>query len=346
MHLGRLAIGAGLAALVLVTLVVVSGLSPSWAQTAATTSETASPPANQATEAPGLWTRTVVMVRNEQRRLHGELATAIRGLRAEGSLAAAWSLLVLSFLYGLFHAAGPGHGKAVISTYLLTHERELRRGLLLAWAAALMQAVTAIVLVLGLVAVIGWTRRDAQAAVGTLESVSFALIALLGAALALRALWALRRRIFPRAASPAPHIHDAACGHDHGACGHVHMPSEAQVRQATSLRTSLAIILSIGIRPCSGGVLVLLFAEVLDLRWAGIAAVFAMAVGTALAVSGLAILTLLFRGAAVALAERQVGLGKGLALAGTTVALLGGIVIMGLGTTLFLGSLGPAHPLL
>ena len=116
------------------------------------------------------------------------------------------------------------------------------------------------------------------------------------------------------------------------------------------MRASLAIILSIGIRPCSGGVLVLLFAEVLGLRWAGIAAVFVMSIGTALAVSGLAMLTLLFRGAAVALAERQGaarwGGGQGLAVAGMAVAMLGGIVIMGLGTTLFLGSLGPAHPLL
>ena len=273
-------------------------------------------------EAPGFWTSTVALVRQEQRRLHRALADAIRSLRAEKSTAAAWSLLVTSFLYGLFHAAGPGHGKAVISTYLLTHERELKRGLLLAWAAAFVQGVTAIALVLGLVAASGWTRRDAQAAVGT-----------------------LRRRLAGRGPARADHAH----GHEHGHCGHNHLPSEAQVRAATSWRASLAIILSIGIRPCSGGVLVLLFAEVLALRWAGVAAVFAMSIGTALAVSGLAILTLLFRGAATALATHRGGgwVGaQGLAIAGGTVAVLGGIVIMGLGATLFLGSLGPAHPLL
>ena len=299
-------------------------------------------------EAPGFWTSTVALVRQEQRRLHRALAGAIRLLRAEKSTAAAWSLLVTSFLYGLFHAAGPGHGKAVISTYLLTHERELKRGLLLAWAAAFVQGVTAIALVLGLVAAIGWTRRDAQAAVGTLESVSFGLIALLGAGLALRALWALRRRLAGRGPARADHAHGHK--HEHGHCGHNHLPSEAQVRAATSWRASLAIILSIGIRPCSGGVLVLLFAEVLALRWAGVAAVFAMSIGTALAVSGLAILTLLFRGAATALATPRGGGGwvgaQGLAIAGSTVAMLGGILIMGLGATLFLGSLGPAHPLL
>ena len=326
----------------------VLGVDPAGAQAPAR-SETGAAEA----EAPGFWTSTVALVRQEQRRLHRALAGAIRSLRAEKSIAAAWSLLVTSFLYGLFHAAGPGHGKAVISTYLLTHERELKRGLLLAWAAAFVQGVTAIALVLGLVAAIGWTRRDAQAAVGTLESVSFALIALLGAGLALRALWALRRRLAGRGPARVDHAHSHehkhGHGHGHGHCGHNHLPSEAQVRAATSWRASLAIILSIGIRPCSGGVLVLLFAEVLALRWAGVAAVFAMSIGTALAVSGLAILTLLFRGAATALATHRGGgwVGaQGLAIAGSTVAMLGGILIMGLGAMLFLGSLGPAHPLL
>ena len=315
----------------------VLGVNPAGAQAPAQ-SETGAAEA----EAPGLWTSSVALVRQEQRRLHRALAGAIRSLRAEKSTAAAWSLLVTSFLYGLFHAAGPGHGKAVISTYLLTHERELKRGLLLAWAAAFVQGVTAIALVLGLVAAIGWTRRDAQAAVGTLESVSFALIALLGAGLALRALWALRRRLVGRGPARADQAHE----HEYGHCGHSHLPSQTQVRAATSSwRASLAIILSIGIRPCSGGVLVLLFAEVLALRWAGVAAVFAMSIGTALAVSGLAVLTLLFRGAATALAAHRGGSGQGLAIAGSTLAMLGGIVIMGLGATLFLGSLGPAHPL-
>lgn len=322
----------------------VLGVNPAGAQAPAQ-SETGAAEA----EAPGLWTSSLALVRQEQRRLHRALAGAIRSLRAEKSTAAAWSLLVTSFLYGLFHAAGPGHGKAVISTYLLTHERELKRGLLLAWAAAFVQGVTAIALVLGLVAAIGWTRRDAQAAVGTLESVSFALIALLGAGLALRALWALRRRLVGRGPARADQAHDHEHEYGHGRCGHSHLPSQTQVRAAASWRASLAIILSIGIRPCSGGVLVLLFAEVLALRWAGVAAVFAMSIGTALAVSGLAVLTLLFRGAATALAAHRGGSGwggaQGLAIAGSTLAMLGGIVIMGLGATLFLGSLGPAHPL-
>jgi len=293
---------------------------------------------------PGLWSRIVTSVRLEQRRLHQELTRAIRALREDHSLAAAWSLLLLSFLYGLFHAAGPGHGKAVISAYLLTHESQIRRGLWLAAAASLVQGITAIVLVQGVVAVIGWTRRDAQAAVGTLESVSFALIAALGAGLTLRALWSLWRRFGVQSnrsgASGHAHDHGDACS---AGCGHQHLPTDEQLSRPTSLRSLAAIVLSIGIRPCSGAVLVLFFAEILDLRLIGILAVFAMSLGTALAVSALALLTLLFRQAAVSLTRFE---GARLAVAGNAVAMLGGIAIMGLGVSLLLASLGPAHPLM
>jgi ABC-type nickel/cobalt efflux system permease component RcnA len=112
-------------------------------------------PAAQAGEgrpAPGaslssLWARTVIYVRSQQRDLHRELAGAIKALRREGSAAAAWSLIVLSFLYGVFHAAGPGHGKAVISTYLVTHKSALSRGIWLSAVASLIQGLTAIHLV-------------------------------------------------------------------------------------------------------------------------------------------------------------------------------------------------------
>jgi len=315
-----------------------------------------------AAEARGPWTRLVLAVMEQQRKLHRELAGAIRTLRSEGSPAAAWSLILLSFLYGLFHAAGPGHGKAVIGAYLLTHESAVRRSLLVAAAASLVQGVTAILLVEVLVGLVGLTQRDTQAAVGRLESASFALIALLGAWLTLRALLVLARRLgFAAGRRPAlahAHAHGGQAhdhGHDtvlHDSRGHGHAPDPAALERPLSLRTAAAMVLSIGIRPCSGAVLVLLFAEVLGLRLAGIAAVFAMACGTALAVAVLALLAVNFRRLAGLLLQArgpgpQGALVQGaLVLAGNGVALIGGLVILALGASLFLGSLGPSHPLL
>ncbi len=306
-----------------------------------------------AAEPAGPWTRLTLTVMEQQRSLHRELAGAIRTLRSEGSPAAAWSLILLSFLYGLFHAAGPGHGKAVIGAYLLTHESALKRGLLVAAASSLVQGLTAILLVGSLVGLIGLSQRDTQAAVGRLESASFALIAFLGAWLTLRALLALGRRLGLARLGGRPDLAQVPAqldGHHHapepGAachCGHTHVPDPAALERPLSLRTAAAMVLSIGIRPCSGAVLVLLFAEVLGLRLAGIAAVFVMSCGTALAVAALALVAVYFRRLAGLLLQAR---GEILVLAGNGVALAGGLVILALGASLFLGSLGPTHPLL
>ena len=56
-------------------------------------------------------------------------------------------LFGISFLYGVFHAAGPGHGKAVISSYLFANNETWRRGVVLSCASAMLQALVAILLV-------------------------------------------------------------------------------------------------------------------------------------------------------------------------------------------------------
>ena len=283
----------------------------------------------------GPWDRTVAYVRVKQREIQHQLAEAIKALRQERSLAAAWSLIALSFLYGVFHAVGPGHGKAVISTYLLTQRSDLRKGLALSWGGSLMQGVTAIALVYGAVALIDWTQRDARNAVGTLESVSFALIALVGVGLLVRSLWSLVRawrRPVEGGASDAPRC----CGHNHG-------PSAEQLRSASGLRGALSVIVSIGIRPCSGAVLVLLIAQVLALHLAGLAAVLAMSIGTAITVSVLAGVAVTMRRFSSSLARLD---GRSAMVAGHLAAMTGGFLIALMGAVLFAGSLGPSHPLL
>jgi nickel/cobalt transporter (NicO) family protein len=81
----------------------------------------------------------------KQAELYRMLSSLIRAAKADGS--AAYTLLGVSFLYGVFHAAGPGHGKAVISSYLVANNETWRRGLVLSFASAMMQALVAIAIV-------------------------------------------------------------------------------------------------------------------------------------------------------------------------------------------------------
>jgi ABC-type nickel/cobalt efflux system permease component RcnA len=136
------------------------------------------------------------------------------------------------------------------------------------------------------------------------------------------------------------HKHDPHDGHDHSACcGHAHMPSPEQLEGAWSWRKAIPLALAIGIRPCTGAIAVLIFALSQGMVWAGVLSTFAMALGTAITVSALAVL-------AVGSREMAVWLGRGSSVWGSRVRAVAGIggalAVMSLGILLFIGSLsGP-----
>lgn len=282
----------------------------------------------------------MLWIREQQTLLHQDLKQGVLAIRREG-LSAAWPLMTLSFLYGLLHAAGPGHGKVILTTYMLTQRSALLRGVRLAALAALLQGATAVVLVLSLFWLLGTTSREAQGGALLAEQASYLLILLLGAALMLRAAKAMKasRRHPQGSGDGEDHSHShAECHH----CGHAHAP-DARALESASFKQSLAVVLSIGLRPCSGAIIVLLATEALGLRLAGILSVLAMSLGTALAVAGLAAFSIGARG----LAARLVRLEESRAtLLSGGIAFCGGFVILAFGASLFLASLGSRHPLI
>lgn len=269
-----------------------------------------------------------------QRELHRGLTLAITQLSSAPSTATWATLLGASFGYGIFHAAGPGHGKAVLSTYLVSQGGAVRRALLLSVAAALLQALVAIALVALLVHGLGWLTRQAMGSVVWVERVSFAMVALLGLWLCYRALHQLLAAYRPLVASHETHHHEVHHDH-HDACGCTH-EHHVDPTRIGNWRTGVATVFAIGLRPCSGGVLVLGAASLLGQFWAGVAAVLVMAVGTALAVSGLALASVMARG----WAERRVvarASGRGARRLLGWVALAGGLFIATLGVSLSVG---------
>lgn len=274
------------------------------------------------------WVRLMGWIVATQRELHQMLATAMRAVQEEGTPAGP-ALVWLGFLYGVFHAAGPGHGKVVITTYLATQKESLGRGIGLASTASLLQGLTAIVVVFATVTLLEQTARQSQLLAGRIETLSFALVAALGAFL----VWRHGRKLLV-AGSPA------ACG----GCGHHH---HAPPPDKAGLGAFTASIFSIGLRPCAGAILVLVLAMALDLRMAGIAAVVAMSIGTALTVSGMATLAVVARDAASRLADRLGSDGARFGRLADGVALLGGLLLLAMGLALLHASLTmPVHPLM
>ncbi|WP_232631367.1 nickel/cobalt transporter [Methylobacterium sp. Leaf118] len=248
------------------------------------------------------------------------LQATVTALKAGGGW---WPLVVMGFAYGVFHAAGPGHGKAVIAGYIVAGERTLRRGFALSAAAAGLQAAVAIAIVCVGALVLKATAGGMTRAGTLIETVSFALVALLGVAVT----W----RKAGRLAAVAADQPGAACA---PGCGHAHLTDAAALDRLDGWRERLGVVLAAGSRPCAGAVLILVFSASQGMLAAGIAATLAMALGTALTTGALASLAVFAKALALRLAG---GRGRIGALAVAGLELLAGAFVLVLGLTLLLG---------
>jgi ABC-type nickel/cobalt efflux system permease component RcnA len=277
----------------------------------------AAPPANQPSEAQAApvpspsWTQSAVAaVQAWQSSLYRQIATSLRALKDHGAIGPLFALLGIAFMYGVLHAAGPGHGKAVIAAYLAADDSAFARGIVLSFLSSAAQAFTAIAGVGILAVVAGMFARDVTAFAFTLERISYLMIAGVGIYL----IWRGARGWLGFGAKPlvhGPDQHDHA-GHDHHRNhGHEHdhrhgpncahgdhadhlaMPTEKPL--LGNLRETAAVIASVGIRPCQGSVFILLLATAFGIFWAGVLAALAVALGTALTVSAIAVLTVAAR---------------------------------------------------
>lgn len=267
----------------------------------------------------------------QQQAFYRSLTGALKAMRDDGSKL--WLIVGLSFAYGVFHAAGPGHGKAVISSYMLANEVALRRGVMLSFVSAFLQGLTAIVVMTLAFLVLRGTSVSMTDATSFLERASYAMIMLFGA-------WLLWRKAAPPAmallgtgparslsaahahpghahaparshAASDHHDHHAHAGHAHGhaagevceSCGHSHAPDPALLSgDRFTWGTAWSAVAAVGLRPCSGALIVLSFAFLNGLWLGGVLSVFAMALGTAITVATLAVLAVTAKNWAVAIA--------------------------------------------
>jgi nickel/cobalt transporter (NicO) family protein len=285
-------------------------------------------------------------VAQTQQNMQRMLAAAVKRLKQGNALGAGLFLAGLSFAYGIVHAAGPGHGKAIISSYVIANEETVRRGILISFLAAGLQGLTAVALVGLMLIALNATGFQVNAWVKQLETVSYGLVFLVGLYLLVTELIRLWRRRQARAQAAHDHAHhhhhDHTHDHDHDhdceACGHV--VDARDLAGPLSWRKILAVVVSVGIRPCSGAVLVLIFALTQGLFWAGVAATFAMAFGTAITVAVLATLALGSRELALRLGG---GNTRWVDAVWTICAVGGALLVMSIGGLLFAASLGPAR---
>lgn len=302
-----------------------------------------------ATVPTGILDRVFGTIAVKQKEFYQALVSSLRSFRNNPN--AMWLLIGLSFAYGVFHAAGPGHGKAIITSYVVANNETLRKGIVLSFASAFAQAVTAIVLVGGFAVLFNLTSIAIQDTARWFEIGSYVLITGLGAWL----LW--QKAVRPFAAMVASrssggelafavaggHHHHHDHHHEIGAdgicstCGHAHAPTPDMVQGRITLARAASIILAVGLRPCTGALVVLVFALSQGMILAGVASTLAMAVGTGITVSLLAGLAV----GAKELAVKLFGEGSPMSIGiHRSIEILGAAIVFLLGLTLLIASVG------
>lgn len=289
------------------------------------------------------WPRILLSSIIWQRDLHQHLAAVLQQVSTHPAQAGL-SLTLLSLIYGVIHAVGPGHGKVVITTYLATHPSRLKSSLRLTFASAVVQGLVAIVLVTLLLGVFQLSSRQLHQSSFWLEKGSYVVVMLLGAILCWRALRQGYRILhtayaenklrsqpltFQNIRRAETHQQHNNCG-----CGHQHLPSDRQLRSGTDLRTQIAVVLAMGLRPCSGAIMVLLFSKVIGVYWWGVLSALVMALGTSLTVSLVGFLVFYSRELAVRLSVNRLP-SLGGKLCWSFVPLLGGLILIIAGFLLY-----------
>ena len=305
----------------------------------------------------------VIWLRDEQQNFYSSISSALRGVNGEQPLSAALTLLLISFAYGVFHAAGPGHGKAVISGWVLATESQLRRGILLALLSAMLQASVAVFIVSSVLLLFAGAATTARSAANVFEAASYLMIAGVG----LYLIWTGVRSVVakskkwsalapqlatangrsgqyqyeivnpnPQLNSSSSHVHGPDCG-----CDHAHLPTAAEVSGDWSFRKVASLTFAAGLRPCMGAILVLLFASAQGIYWAGVLATYAMAIGTFITVSVIASLAVFSRRLATTLFYRDSNWLNGL---NALLRIGGGLAIFLMGTLMSIAMASGSGP--
>lgn len=331
-----------------------------------------------------MWPSLVMASIQWQKEVNSELADLLYQAKSNPWSAGGY-LIGFSFIYGMLHSLGPGHGKVIVSTYLATHPTKAKASLVLTVVSALLQALVAILLVSVLLWGFSASMRVVNDKANLFVSLSFALVALVGSLICWKALRNIYRSLRKNklgkptlkvktittlaANSPSPMaarstislrsslsdvspilassrgLAPAAHSHSDCGCGHQHVADADAINKASTLREYAGIIVTIGVRPCTGAIMVLLFANMVGLYWMGVLSAFAMAIGTALTTSLIAMMTLTGKH----LVKRYLTAGSknsnaSLKAAGHYLQLFGGILLVLIGLLLMNGQSSGMSP--
>ena len=243
-----------------------------------------------------------------QRQLNDKFARLSREIKTSKSKKPLITLTLISFLYGILHAAGPGHGKAVTFSYFLSRRENVKKGILLGNLISFLHALSAVVIVLTIYFIFK------QSWLGSFENlsqkiklISYSFITLIGAVLLTRSIFDLRK------GNPQGQEKDLST-------------------HPTDPKSIIPVALAVGMVPCPGVVIIMLFSLSLNILGTGLVSSFFMALGMAFTISLAGVLSIVAKdGILKALSPKKKArllVEKGLTTCGSLLILSFGILLL------------------
>lgn len=199
---------------------------------------------------------------------------AITNLKEKGTFTAYVLFLGISFLYGLLHAAGPGHGKALVSSYLFASQHRYTKALSMAALIGIVHTFAAFLLTLFIYALFDLFFNAFFADV-TYYATKLSALMIIGIAgyLGWQKIQAMKRA--PKIVSFSPHPFTCKCA----SCS------------PKSQSTDWGVVLSAGIIPCPGTITIFIFALNTGAYLLGFLAALSMSLGMSSVIALTAIAT-------------------------------------------------------
>lgn len=260
-----------------------------------------------------------------QRRINQVLSTSLRDVQSGTGSLALWTLVTVCFGYGVVHTLGPGHGKAVVVAYFLdsSKPRAWIEGIFAGGWIAFTHTLAALLLAgaLKLSSTVG--LLSALREVRNVEIVSYTLILLVG----FWRLWAgITGRLHEHPHGDLDHGHHS---HDHAHDHRHHHHHEHEPPQRTI--AGWLLLTAAGIAPCAGALIIILLSIALDVLWAGVVGVIAIALGMAITLAAIGMASMVAHRLIIAEGRSQE--------IGRFTAIGASLIVIATGGTLLLGSL-------
>ena len=258
-----------------------------------------------------------------QRQVNAGVAIHMRALETGNSFAAFFLGLGVAFLYGMVHALGPGHGKFVIMSYFMGREVYVLRSLVMAAQMAVVHVIAAVVIVWVADILLKTSLGIGLADVPGIRAGSFLIIAGIGVYMLYQAV---------RGSGGYTHTHN----HNHH---HHHEHSHNHPHGASHTTEGGLVALAVGMVPCPGAVLVMLYAIANDMIYPGFLLVAAMSAGIGLTIAILGVATILLRQFATRFIENSGG-SVAVVRFRTLSNTIGALLVFVIGTVSFFAFLG------